>query len=197
MMGSKPVTKTIPESIISGKTKNLDFHHITKGKDVEERGIIMTKEEHLGITALQGQLGKIKHIEGQEEVLELFGERATDLPKGHEEKIIQFLADPKNKEKTSRILEEAASQVNDPTVFKGKLFEKKFTPKMIARKQSLPLMDIYTSSGRTSDIAKSYWALKQTALTRSSGKLERQVEEIRSLYPGVEFTDVKPEKIVI
>ena len=58
-------------------------------------------------------------------------------------------------------------------------------------------LDIYPSSGRTKDIVRGYWALKETALTRGSEELEKQSEKIRSLYPGVEFTDVKPEKLLL
>src|SRR3990167_1193504 len=118
---AKPITAKSSElkSIISGKTSELEFHHIAKGVGVKPAGVILTKEEHMGLTGLQGQLGQIKYIKGQEKVLELLGERTTALPKGHEKQIVKFLSEPGTKADVSRILKEAASQVKDPTQFRG------------------------------------------------------------------------------
>ena len=61
------------------------------------------------------------------------------------------------------------------------------------------LFQIYPSSGRTKDIVRSYWNLKAKAVFKggtAGNALDRQAEYIRSLYPKIEFTDVK-EKATI
>ena len=58
-------------------------------------------------------------------------------------------------------------------------------------------MDIYTSSGRTKDIARTYLNLKAKAIFAGGKKgeaLDIQAEKIRSLYK-IDYGDIKPEKI--
>lgn len=68
------------------------------------------------------------------------------------------------------------------------------------QKGSVTKFDIYTSSGRSKDIVRGYWNLKGKAVFaggEEGKRLDKKAEYIRSLYPGLEFTDVKPEKVLI
>ncbi len=68
------------------------------------------------------------------------------------------------------------------------------------QKGSNTLLDIYPSSGRTKDIVRGYWNLKAKAFFKGGDKgksLDAQAEKIRSLYPGIEFTDYTPEKVLL
>jgi len=128
VMKAKRLRTKLPnvKSLISGEIDDLQFHHIAKGKDVDEAGIILTKREHVGITALQGQLGNIKMPKGYEVVLDLFGERFKSLDLGHAQKITNYLAEPANKLAVKNILEQAAGQVNIKAFGKGKPFKPRY-----------------------------------------------------------------------
>lgn len=109
-----------PKSIISGEQGELEFHHITKGK--QGQGIILTKEEHAGITALQGQLGKIPKIKGQEEILRLFGERKTITP-DYVKELESFLAQPEKRAVAADVLKQAAAPFKELGGSKQKIAE--------------------------------------------------------------------------
>lgn len=62
------------------------------------------------------------------------------------------------------------------------------------------LLDVYPSSGRTKDIVRAYWNVKAKALFKGGtegGDLNREAEKFRKLYPGIEFTDFKGEKVLL
>ena len=64
---------------------------------------------------------------------------------------------------------------------------------------STPL-DVYPSSGRTKDIVRSYWNVKAKALFKGGDKgkqVDAEAEKFRKLYPGIEFTDYTPEKVLL
>lgn len=68
------------------------------------------------------------------------------------------------------------------------------------QKGSTTQFDIYTSSGRTKDIVRAYWNVKGKAFFKGGeqGKLlDIEAEKFRKLYPGVKFTDYKPEKVLL
>jgi len=101
------------KSIISGETSDLEFHHITKGTGVKESGIILTKKEHIAITALQGQLGKVNKIKGSNQILDLFGEKLGKNPSNNlGTRINKFLSEPKNVQLTKNVLDKAYESVS-------------------------------------------------------------------------------------
>jgi hypothetical protein len=155
-MRAKRLRTQLPnvKSIISGEINDLQFHHITKGKGVQESGIILTKKEHVGITALQGQLGKIKMPKGYEVVLDLFGERFKSLDLGHAQKITNYLAEPANKLAVKNILEQAAVQVNIKAFGKGKPFKPKYLKKTIG-----VTVDPKISTGLMQDLSREFKAV--------------------------------------
>ena len=61
-------------------------------------------------------------------------------------------------------------------------------------------MMVYPSSGRTKDIVRAYWSLRQEAVKVGGERgviITQKAENIRSLYPKISFDDFVPEKGII
>jgi hypothetical protein len=61
-------------------------------------------------------------------------------------------------------------------------------------------MMIYPSSGRTKDIVRAYWSLRQEAVKVGGERgaiITQKAENVRSLYPKISFDDFVPEKGII
>ena len=196
-------TQNKPRSILSNKPDDLQFHHLTKGSG-KDLGIILTKDEHLGITALQGELGNIAKPKGSDKVLNLLGERAHKrypLTEGYGQKVENILSNPTQREQVSDILSDAAKQVKNKDDFIGKKFSEDFSPNTL-QYNSKNKFEIYPESGREKDIARRYWQGRQSDLNQIRGgayqaakNTKEKTEAFKAAHPEIDFTSIPEEKV--
>lgn len=97
-----------PKSFLSGKTEDLEFHHIT-----ENEGVILTKEEHAGIEVLMGKIIEPPKIKGAGEVLKYLGEKPEMTSKI---KSGLLALSTEKKQEFSNILGQAAKEIKSKRV---------------------------------------------------------------------------------